>query len=76
MEQMGVDEVIGGFLTDHHEIRSGDVVRSNELIHARVEPELAFRVGRPVVLGEGGRDLRECIDGVAPDPGSRECLLE
>ncbi|QSB15992.1 4-oxalocrotonate decarboxylase [Natronosporangium hydrolyticum] len=45
MAQMGVDEVIWGRLTDAMSIADGDAVSTGGLIHPRVEPEVAFRLG-------------------------------
>ncbi|WP_020566699.1 2-keto-4-pentenoate hydratase [Neolewinella persica] len=56
MEQMGVHEIIWGRLTDHMEVKPGDVLRKDEFIHPRVEPEIAFlisdRIDRPISLEE------------------------
>ena len=47
-EQMGVSDVILGVLTDRMQVDSGGVVDSDLLIHPRVEPEIAFRIGDEV----------------------------
>ncbi|WP_406070612.1 2-keto-4-pentenoate hydratase [Micromonospora sp. NBC_01638] len=54
MVQMGVDEVIWGWLTDAMCVPDGGTVRLSEHIHPKVEPEVAFLV-------EGG-----AIAAVAP----------
>lgn len=54
MQQMGVDEVIWGWLTDAMAIADGGTLDLSERIHAKVEPEVAFLV-------RGGR-----IAAVAP----------
>jgi 2-oxo-3-hexenedioate decarboxylase len=46
--QVGVDDVIWGRLTDAMRVADGGTVEVSRLIHPRVEPEVAFR------LGEGG----------------------
>lgn len=44
MRQMGVDEVIWGWLTDEMRIADGGVLDLSRRIHAKVEPEVAFLV--------------------------------
>ncbi|WP_394618511.1 2-keto-4-pentenoate hydratase [Lentzea sp. JNUCC 0626] len=57
MKQMGVSEVIVGRLT------SGMAGRTSEnLIHPKVEPEIAYRLGRDV---DGAAPIEECVDAVA-----------
>jgi 2-oxo-3-hexenedioate decarboxylase len=51
MAQMGVSEVIWGRLTDAMSVPDGGTVAMDRLIHPRVEPEVAFR------LGEGGEPV-------------------
>lgn len=45
MEQMGVDQVIWGRLTDEMRLTEGGTVGIGQYIHPRVEPEVAFRLG-------------------------------
>jgi 2-oxo-3-hexenedioate decarboxylase len=45
MEQVGVDEVIWGRLTDRMTVDDGGTVDPARFIHPRVEPEIAFRLG-------------------------------
>lgn len=59
MEQMGVHDIIWGRLTDKMEIISGGVLRRDQFIHPRVEPEIAFRVSRRI---EGAISLEEVFD--------------
>lgn len=44
--QMGVSDIVIGVLTAAMMIPDGGVIDAAELIHPRVEPEIAFRVGR------------------------------
>jgi 2-oxo-3-hexenedioate decarboxylase len=44
MQQMGVNEVIWGWLTDAMEIADGGTLDLSQRIHAKVEPEVAFLV--------------------------------
>lgn len=46
MEQMGVHDLIWGFLTDQMEIKSGEEIALKQWIHPRAEPEIAFRVSQ------------------------------
>ena len=67
MVQMGVDEVIGGRLTDAMAVADGGVVDLGRLIHPRIEPEVAFRLGRDVDPDERVRVARvAAVDAVAP----------
>ncbi|WP_055586836.1 2-keto-4-pentenoate hydratase [Streptacidiphilus griseoplanus] len=63
MAQMGVDEVIWGRLTDAMEITDGGPVDVAGLIHPRVEPEVAFLMGRDVAEGD---DFASSVEAVAP----------
>jgi 2-oxo-3-hexenedioate decarboxylase len=66
MEQMGIDEVIVGFLTDAHRVPSGGELSAAGMVHPRVEPEVAFRVARDVDPVAPDADLAEAVDAVAP----------
>lgn len=60
MVQMGVDDVIWGVLTDR--MLAGDTVDTSALIHPKIEPEIAFLLGREV---RGVVDVDRAVDGVA-----------
>ena len=62
MEQMGVSEIIVGQLTDAMQVDDAASVELSRFIHPRIEPEIAFRLGRDV----GGNDIADCVDAVAP----------
>ncbi|MGH3171283.1 MAG: 2-keto-4-pentenoate hydratase [Trebonia sp.] len=64
MDQMGVDDVIWGVLTDAM-AAGGDEYDVSGLIHPQVEPELVFRLGRGVRAVDGVRDAEEAVDAVA-----------
>ncbi|MDX6742768.1 2-keto-4-pentenoate hydratase [Actinocorallia sp. A-T 12471] len=67
MAQMGVDEIIVGFLTDAHEVADGGELFTSGLIHPRVEPEVAFRLDRDVdAAKEGPEGLLAAVGAVAP----------
>ncbi|AKS30525.1 2-keto-4-pentenoate hydratase [Mycolicibacterium goodii] len=65
MAQMGVSEVIVGRLTDAMQICDGDDIDLNHFIHPKIEPEVAYRLGQDVGMGEEARDVAECVDAVA-----------
>ena len=46
MRQMGVDSPVFGYLLDTHAVPDGGECRCAELIHPKVEPEIAFVLGR------------------------------
>jgi 2-oxo-3-hexenedioate decarboxylase len=62
MAQMGVSEIIVGQLTDAMQVGDADGVPLTNFIHPRIEPEVAFRLGRDVAE----TDIADCIDAVAP----------
>jgi 2-oxo-3-hexenedioate decarboxylase len=66
MAQMGVSELIVGFLTDAMAIEDGGTLDLAPLIHPRVEPEVAFRLGADVRAGAGPEALEAAVDAVAP----------
>lgn len=61
--QMGVSDVILGVLTSDAEIRPGETLDTGELIHPRVEAEIAFRLSHK--LSASG-NVHESVDAVAP----------
>lgn len=66
MAQMGVDEVIVGQLTDGMQVPAGGGVALDRLIHPRIEPELAFRLGRDVDLSDPKDQVSAAVDAIAP----------
>lgn len=48
MKQMGVSTPCFGFMTDDYTVPDGGEVRCSELIHPKVEPEIAFVTKRPL----------------------------
>lgn len=49
MEQMGVNEPIYGYVFDYMLIENGGFVSMSELIHPKVEAEIAFVIGEDIV---------------------------
>jgi 2-oxo-3-hexenedioate decarboxylase len=66
MAQMGVEDVIVGQLTDAMRVDDGADLDLAALIHPRIEPEVAYRLGRDVDPDEPLADLFGAIDAVAP----------
>ena len=48
MQQMGIDQSVWGFLADYFAVDDGGTARIDELIHPKVEPEIAFVLGKPL----------------------------
>ncbi|PZD79667.1 2-keto-4-pentenoate hydratase [Mesonia sp. K7] len=66
MEQMGVHDLIWGFLTDDMEIAAKGTTPLSKYIHPRVEPEIAFRVSEDITEAIGLKDIHKYIDKMAP----------
>ncbi len=65
MQQMGVDDLIWGVLTDHMEIQPDSQIDLNQYIHPRAEPEVAFRISKPIDRQLTMQDLPQFIDKMA-----------
>lgn len=67
MKQMRVEEPIYGYLFDYMDVTSEGIISMSELIHPKVEAEIAFVIGRDI---EGPNvtieDVLEATDYVAP----------
>jgi 2-oxo-3-hexenedioate decarboxylase len=48
MKQMGVNDLIWGFLTDAMEIEPNSEVNLSKFIHPRAEPEIAFKITKDI----------------------------
>jgi 2-oxo-3-hexenedioate decarboxylase len=66
MAQMGVSDVIVGRLTDAMCIDDGGRVDLHRFIHPKIEPEVAYRLGRDVDLDNPETDIVACVGAVAP----------
>ena len=53
MEQMGVDEIIVGFLTDAMDHPADEELVLEGFVHPRIEPELVFKLGPAVEVEDG-----------------------
>ncbi|MET7299129.1 fumarylacetoacetate hydrolase family protein [Embleya sp. NPDC005575] len=65
MIQMGVDDVIWGLLTDAMLVEEGGVLDLADLIHPRIEPEIAFLIGSPLSGTVTPAEAVRAIAGVA-----------
>lgn len=65
MEQMGVDAPVHGVLFEEMLLPDG-VVRFDELIHPKAEPEVAVRFAKDVPPAATAEELRACIGHIAP----------
>lgn len=65
MEQMGVHDMIWGRLTDAMHVADGAQLSMTNLIHPRAEPEICFRVCKPINRVISRAELPGFIDGVA-----------
>lgn len=67
MKQMGVSTLVFGFLADYYAVPDGGECRMSELIHPKVEPEIAF-VTKAELRGPGChiKSVLDAIDFVMP----------
>jgi len=65
MQQMGVEDLIWGRLTDAMRIPRAVPLRLSRFIHPRAEPEIAFRLARPLSAAVSLDEARASVDGVA-----------
>jgi 2-oxo-3-hexenedioate decarboxylase len=66
MVQMGVQDMIWGRLTDRMLIEEGAAISLDRYVHPRVEPELAFLLGKPLSGVVTHFEVRAAIAGIAP----------
>lgn len=64
--QMGVSEVIYGWLTDAMRVVPDDTISLDAYVHARVEPELAVRMGSALEGDVTAEEAWQAVDAVAP----------
>jgi 2-oxo-3-hexenedioate decarboxylase len=65
MEQMGVHDLIWGFLTSGMQINPFSEVDLNKYIKPNAEPEIAFRVSQPITESIPLKDVPRYIDKMA-----------
>ncbi len=66
MQQVGVDEVIWGRLTDAMRVEEGGTVSMADYVHPRVEPEIAFLMGAPLAGEVTALEAMAAVEAVAP----------
>jgi 2-oxo-3-hexenedioate decarboxylase len=66
MAQMGVSEVIAGFLTASMHVDRDITLPLGGLVHPRIEPEIAFRFERAIDPGASEEQIIASVDAVAP----------
>ncbi|MGZ3670562.1 MAG: 2-keto-4-pentenoate hydratase [Bdellovibrionota bacterium] len=64
MQQMGVHEPIHGFLTNAMQVPDGGTLSLKNRIHAKIEPEIAFVLGRTLRGSPSVTEALRCVDGV------------
>ena len=65
MEQMGVHDMIWGRLTDEMFYTNGGSIPKDKFIHPRAEPEIAFRISKPIDKALSIAEIMNYVDGVA-----------
>ena len=67
MEQVGVDEVgLGGRLTDAMQVPEGGRLDLAAFVHPRVEPEVAYLIGKPLAGRVSALEALDAVSAVAP----------
>jgi 2-oxo-3-hexenedioate decarboxylase len=66
MVQMGVHDMIWGRLTDAMAEEDGGQVSLGRFVHPRVEPELAFLLGKPLPAGASLAQALDAVVAIAP----------
>lgn len=66
MAQMGVADMIFGRLTDRMLIETGGSISRARFVHPRVEPEVAFLLGRPLEGRVDPMTAQAAVAGIAP----------
>src|SRR3546814_17162853 len=66
MVQMGVSDLIWGRLTSAMLVEDGGSIPLSRYVHPRVEPEVAFLVGRPLAGRVTPVQALGAVDAVAP----------
>ncbi len=65
MQQVGVDEVIWGRLTDAMRVPEGGILSLDGYVHPRLEPEIAFLLDRPLAGDVSGAEAMSAVGAVA-----------
>jgi len=65
MEQMGIHDMIWGRLTDKMFYKNGGELSTQDFIHPRAEPEIAFRVTKHIDQPITLENAKDYVDGLA-----------
>ena len=65
MQQMGVDDLIWGRLTDAMTVADGANIHLADYVHPRIEPEVAFRLNSPLAGVVSLAEARAAVESVA-----------
>lgn len=66
MVQMGISDLIWGRLTTGMQIEEGRSVAFSRFVHARIEPEIAFVLKKPLAGMVNAAEALSCVEAVAP----------
>ncbi len=66
MVQMGIDDMIWGRLSDAMLVEDGGGIDWSRYVHPRVEPEIAFLLGRPLDGPVSAAEALAAVEAVAP----------
>jgi len=66
MVQMGIADVIWGRLTDRMRVEEGSAIELAAFVHPRVEPEIAFVLGRDLPRVVSAAAAIACVEAIAP----------
>ena len=66
MEQMGVDDLIWGRLTDAMEITEAQTIDLGNYVHPRAEPEIAFKLKAPLAGKVTLEQALAAVEAIAP----------
>ena len=66
MQQVGVSDIIWGRLTDAMRLIEGGELSRARYVHPRVEPEIAYIIGRPLAGEVSAAEALACVEAVAP----------
>ena len=66
MQQVGVGEIIWGRLTDAMRLGEGGELSRARYVHPRVEPEIAYIIGRPLEGEVSAAEALAAVEAVAP----------
>jgi 2-oxo-3-hexenedioate decarboxylase len=66
MVQMGIDEMIFGRLTSGMQVEEGGTTPFDRYVHPRVEPEVAFLLGRDLCGTVTHLEARAAVEAIAP----------